>query len=94
MDADQVYVLLTVSVDGTSGVARIGDSIFVPGGALRQIGNAGDCPVSIAVAMPAGAHVSPPFRQPSRRVAVGPVTRHRRLEGTLRDRIIAYTSYW
>jgi len=64
MDADQVYVVLTgsltVSVDGTPEDAGIGDSIFVPGGALRQIGNAGDGPVSIVVAMPAGAHVSTP----------------------------------
>ncbi len=64
MDTDQVYVVLagslTVLVDGTPEDASIGDSIFVPADALRQIVNAGDGLVSIVVAMPAGAHVSTP----------------------------------
>ncbi len=64
MDVDQVYAVLTgsltVSIDGTFEVAGIGDSSFVPGDALRQIGNAGDCSVSIVVALLAGAHVSTP----------------------------------
>lgn len=64
MDADQVYVVLvgelTVTTDGITAVAGIGDSVFVPGNALRQVANAGDDTLSFVVAMPAGAQVSTP----------------------------------
>lgn len=64
MDADQVYVVLggslAVMVEGTFDEAGAGDSVFVPGGTLRQISNAGGTLVSFVVAMPGGAHVSTP----------------------------------
>jgi len=64
MNANQVYVVLSgslaVTIDGTREVAGIGDSIFVPGNALRQIVNTSDGQLSFTVSMPAGAHVSTP----------------------------------
>lgn len=64
MDADQVYVALagslTITIDEDREVAGVGDSIFVPGSALRQVANDGEIPLSFTVSMPAGAKVSTP----------------------------------
>lgn len=64
IDVDQVYVVLSgslrVAIDGIDETASSGDSVVIPGGALRRIATAGNDPVTALVSMPAGGQVSTP----------------------------------